>query len=72
MIILLTYLYKFFITRKYLYSRFLLERFLYNIEYPSIKVIKNINNMFKNKTHLINTNNIIIEEKKYLSILFKK
>lgn len=72
MILLFTYIYKFYINRKYLYRRFLLERYLYNIEYPKIKIINNINNMYKNKTHLINTNNTYIKEKKYLSTLFKK
>lgn len=71
MILLLAYIYKFYINRKYLYRRFLLERYLYNIEYSKIKVINNINNMYKNKIHLINTNNIYIKEKKYLSTLFK-
>ena len=72
MIILLTYIYKFFMERKYLYSRLLLERYLYNIEYNSIKVIRNIKNIYKNRTHIININNTYIKEKKYLSILFKK
>ena len=72
MIILLTYLYKFFMERKYLYNRLLLERYLYNIEYNSIKVIRNIKNIYKNRTHIININNTYIKEKKYLSILFKK
>ena len=72
MILLLTYIYKFYINRKYLYRRFLLERYLYDIEYNKIKVINNIKNMYKNKTHLINTNNTYIKEKKYLSTLFKK
>ena len=71
MILLVTYIYKFYINRKYLYRRFLLERYLYNIEYSKIKVINNIKNLYKNKTHLINTNNTYIKEKKYLSILFK-
>lgn len=71
MILLITYIYKFYINRKYLYRRFLLERYLYNIEYNKIKIINNIKNMYKNKTHLINTNNTYIKEKKYLSTLFK-
>ena len=71
MILLLTYIYKFYINRKYLYRRFLLERYLYGIEYDKIKVISNIKNMYKNKTHLININNTYIKEKKYLSTLFK-
>lgn len=72
MLILLTYLYKLFTKRKYLYQRFLLERYLYNIKYPKIKIVNNIKNMFKNKTHLININNTYIEEKKLLSTLFTK
>ena len=72
MFILLTYLYKFFMKRKYLYNRFLLERFLYNIEFPRIKVINNIKNLHKNKTHLININNTYIKERNFLSTLFKK
>lgn len=71
-ILLLTYIYKFYTKRKYLYNRFLLERYLYDIEYPSIKIINNIKNMYKNKTHLINTNNTYIKEKDYISTLFKK
>ena len=71
MILLFTYIYKFFVNRKYIYRRFLLERYLYNIEFDKIKVINNIKNLYKNKTHLITTNNTYIKEKKYLSILFK-
>lgn len=70
--ILLTYLYKFFTRRKYLYHRFLLERYLYKIEYPKIKIIKNIKGMFKNKSHLIHTKNNYIKEQDVLSILFIK
>ena len=71
MILLFTYIYKFFVNRKYLYRRFLLERFLYDIEYDKIKIINKIKNMYKNKTHLININNTYIKEKKILSTLFR-
>lgn len=70
--LIFSYLYKFYKERKYLYKRFLLERYLYDIEYPKIKVIKDGNKMFKNKSHLINIDNHYIKEKKYLSILFSK
>lgn len=68
--LLFTYLYKFYKNRKYLYHHFLLERYLYNIEYPKKKIIRNIKHMYKNKTHLINTNNTYIEEKEILTKLF--
>lgn len=71
MILLLTYVYKFYINRKYLYRKFLLERYLYDIEYNKIKIISNIKNMYKNKTHLININNTYIKEKNFLSTLFR-
>ena len=70
--LLFTYLYKFYSKRKYLYQRFLLERYLYKIEYPDIKIIGNIKNMFKNRSHLIHINNTYIEERQYLSNLFRK
>lgn len=72
MMLLFTYLYKFYSRRKYLYERFLLERYLYEIEYPRISVINNIKGMFKNRSHLIHENNAYIEEKRYLSTLFVK
>lgn len=72
MFLLLTYIYKFYKNQKYLYNRFLLERYLYNIEYPKKKIIKNIKNMFKNKTHLINISDTYIEEKIYLTKIFTK
>ena len=72
MLLLLTYLYNFFKKRKYLYQRFLLERYLYHIEYPKIKVIKNIKKMFKDRTHLINIKNTYLTEQQVLSNLFKE
>lgn len=71
MFLLFTYLYKFYKNRKYIYQRFLLERYLYKIEYPSIRVINGIRNMFKNKSHVIFVKNTYIEEKEVLSNLFK-
>ena len=70
--LLFTYLYKFFIKRKFLYQRFLLERYLYGIEYPKIKVVKSVKDLFKNRSHIIHINNTYMEEKKVLSNLFVK
>ena len=47
-------IYKFIRELDYLYNRFLLERYLYNIKYKKISIIKNKNNMFKNRSHIIN------------------
>lgn len=70
--LLLTYLYKFFSMRKYLYHKFLLERYLYGIEYPKLKIINNIKEMFRNKSHLFRINNGYLKEKDVLSDFFKK
>ena len=70
--LILTYIYKFYKNRKYLYKRFLLERYLYNIEYSKKRNINNINNMYKNKTHYINIDNVYVEEKKVLTKIFEK
>ena len=70
--LLFTYLYKFYKNRKYIYNRFLLERYLYKIEYPNIKIISSIGNMFKNKSHIIKFKNTYMEEKELLSNLFNK
>ena len=72
MILLFTYLYKFYQKRKYLYYKFLLERYLYNIEYSKVKVINNIKKMYKNKSHFIIENNYFLREKEALNNLFKK
>ena len=54
LLILLYDIYKFVRELDYLYNRFLLERYLYNIKYRRVSVIKNKNNMFKNRSHIIN------------------
>ena len=72
MFLLFTYLYKFYKNRKYIYNRFLLERYLYKIEYPNVRVINGIRNMFKNKKHIIFNKNTYMEEREVLSNLFKE
>lgn len=56
----------------YLYNRFILERYIYNINFPSIKIIKNKNKMYKNKTHLLKIKDNYIKEKDYLKTFFEK
>ena len=70
--LLLTYLYKFFAKRKYLYHRFLLERYLYGIEYPRLRIVNNIKEMFRDRSHLFRGNKGYLREKEVLSNLFIK
>ena len=69
-LILLSYIYDLVKGRKYLYNKFLLERYLYNINYPKLKIITNYNKMYKNKNHILYTNNKYIEESDYLKKIF--
>lgn len=69
--LLFTYLYQFFKKRKYLYQRFLLERYLYNIEYPKVKLVKGVREMYKNKSHWIFKDNCYRREREVLEELFR-
>ena len=69
-LILLSYVYDFVKKRKYLYNKFLLERYLYDIKYSKVKVIDNFNNMYKNKTHVIYSNNKYMGEFQFLKKIF--
>ena len=71
-ILLTTYTIKLYQKRKYIYNKFLLERYLYNIKFDVIKIIKNNNNMYKNRTHIIKKKNIIISETDALKQIFTK
>lgn len=57
---------------KYIYNKFLFERFIYNIHFKKYKKIKSINNMYKDKMHLIYDNNRYITEKEALEKYFHK
>ena len=70
--ILLYYLYLFYQKRKYLYQRFLLERYLYNLNYTTLKIIPNLNKMYKNRSHLIYHHQKYQEEAEALDQYFKK
>ena len=56
---------------KYLFNKFLLERYIYNITYSKRKKINKINNIYKEKYHIIKENNTYITEKQALSHKFK-
>lgn len=56
----------------YLFNRFILERYIYDIKFKSIKIVKDKNKMYKNKSHLFKIDNKLIEEKSYLKNFFIK
>lgn len=57
---------------KYIFNKFLLERYIYNITYHKTKKINKINNMYKEKYHILKENNTYITEKQALSHKFKR
>ena len=65
-------IYKFYKDISYIYNRFILERYLYNFNYKNNKIINNKNKMYKNKHHIFNINNNLIEEKEYIKSFFEK
>jgi len=69
--ILMQNIYKFYYDISYIYNRFLIERYLYDIRYKDKKVVRDENKMYKNKSHLFVRNGKIVEEKEFLSKIFK-
>ena len=58
---------------KYNYiNKFYLERYLYKIKFKKIIIIKNINNMKRDYTHIININHKYIKEVDFLRNMFDK
>ena len=57
---------------KYIFNKFLLERYIYNITYNKRKKINKIDNMYKDKYHIIKENNTYITEKQALYHKFSK
>lgn len=55
----------------FLYNRMLLERYIGSFKFKKLKVIKNKNNMYKDKRHVVLYNNKYITEKEYLKERFK-
>lgn len=53
---------------KYKFNKFILERYLNNYDFNKIKIINNINKMYRDYTHVINNE----FESKYLSKLFDR
>lgn len=63
---------KYYKQLKYIFNKFLLERYIYNITYKKLKKINKINNMYKEKYHILKENNTYITEKQALSHKFKR
>ena len=58
-----------FIKYKYIYNKFMLEKYLYKIKYKKIRKINNINNLYRNTTHLIKSKNKYYLEEEYIKNL---
>ncbi|MBR5370425.1 MAG: hypothetical protein IK137_03895 [Bacilli bacterium] len=54
----------------YIYNKYLLERYLNNYSFKKNKIIYNINNLYRDKYHLIYINNKYILEKDYLDEIY--
>ena len=54
----------------YIYNKYLLERYLNNYSFKKNKIIYNINNLYRDKYHLIYINNKYILEKDYLNEIY--
>ena len=55
----------------YIYNKYLLERYLNNYNFKSNKIINSINNLYRDKKHLIYKNNKYVLEKEYLEKIYK-
>ena len=56
----------------YLFNKFLLERYLYKITPKKTKKIRKIDNMYKEKYHIIKENNMYLTEKQILNSKFNR
>lgn len=49
-----------------IYEKFLYERYIYNLKFKKVKIIKNINNFYKEHYHYLKSDNKLVEEKNFL------
>ena len=70
--IIIDNLIKYYKQIKYIYNKFLLERYIYKITHNKTKKIKKINNMYKEKYHVIKEKDCYITEKQALSHKFNR
>ena len=69
-LVLIIEIYLYYIKQDNIYNKFLLERYLYNYKFKRLKIINNINNMYRERRHIIKSNNSYITEKDYLKKMF--
>ena len=69
--IIIDNLIKYYKNINYLFNKFLLERYLYKINLTKTKTITKIDNMYKEKYHVIKENNRYFTEKQYLNNHFQ-
>ncbi len=70
-ILLITELIVYFKRQDFLYNKMLLERFINPFKFKKMKIIKNKDNMYKDKRHIILYKDKYITEKEYLKERFK-
>lgn len=69
--IVATSIHKYYKEINYLFNKFLLERYLHNITFSNTKRIYKLDNMYKEKYHIIKQNKQYITEKQALNQRFK-
>ena len=55
----------------YIYNKYLLERYLNNYRFKNSRIIDNINNLYRDKNHIIKKDNKYYLEKEYLEKIYK-
>ncbi len=70
--VIITNIVKYYQNINYLFNKFLLERYLYNFNFYKPKKITKIDNMYKEKYHIIKENTEYFTEKELLKRRFKK
>lgn len=56
----------------YIYNKYLLERYLNNYNFKNKRIINNINNLYRDNTHIIKKDNTYYLEKEYLTNMYNK
>ena len=56
----------------YIYNKYLLERYLNNYNFKNKKIINNINNLYRDNTHIIKEDTAYYLEKDYLNNMYMK
>lgn len=69
--IIIDNLVKYYRNINYIFNKFLLERYLYKIKLNKTKEISKIDDMYKEKYHIIKEKNTYLTEKQYLKRRFK-